>query len=78
MTSLFNLFAALALPALLVTQWLWPLYRNYRRAQKSGLPILISPFNPDNVRHLPGLAGPLVRALHATRYPPAHGPYRSP
>ncbi len=52
MISLAGLFALLALPALFVTQWLWPMYRNYRVAQKSGLPILISPFNPDNVRPL--------------------------
>lgn len=73
MISLFNL-TLLALPALLVTQWLWPLYKNYRRAQKVGFPILISPFNPENVRHLPGLALGLVEALHANRYPPGTWP----
>ncbi|KAH8900363.1 cytochrome P450, partial [Thozetella sp. PMI_491] len=38
--------AALALPALFVTQWLLALFKNYRIAKKSGLPILVTPFNP--------------------------------
>ncbi|KAH8879356.1 cytochrome P450 [Thozetella sp. PMI_491] len=52
MESLFSLFVLLALPALLVSQWLWPLYRNYRTALKTGLPILVAPINPDNFLYM--------------------------
>lgn len=44
---------ALGLSILLVTHWLWPLYVNYRIGKKSGFPIFVSPFNPDNVSRLP-------------------------
>ncbi|KAH8647943.1 cytochrome P450 [Xylariales sp. PMI_506] len=44
---------AVAVPILLVSQWLWPLYSNYRIAQLSGVStILICPVNPDNAIYL--------------------------
>ncbi|KAH8668662.1 cytochrome P450 [Xylariales sp. PMI_506] len=39
----------LAVAILLITQWLWPLYVNYRIAKRSGLPVVVSPFNPYSV-----------------------------
>ncbi|KAH8664527.1 cytochrome P450 [Xylariales sp. PMI_506] len=49
-SSLAAVVALVSVPILLVSQWLWPLYSNYRIAQRSGVPtVLVCPFNVDLV-----------------------------
>ncbi|KAK3938605.1 cytochrome P450 [Diplogelasinospora grovesii] len=53
------LFTALLVgPLLWVGNWIWCLYRNYRAAKLSGLPVLLSPFAPDGMPYLL-IKGPL-------------------
>ncbi|KAK3321511.1 cytochrome P450 [Cercophora scortea] len=39
-------------PLLWLLNWAWALYRNYRNAKLSGLPVLICPFSPDGFPYL--------------------------
>ena len=41
--------ALLLLPVWGISSWAWGLLNNYRAAKTSGLPLVISPFNPNNV-----------------------------
>lgn len=49
------------LPVLWIASHLWALYHNYKAARATGLPLIVLPFDPENVRPRPTL---LTRLLH--------------